>query len=63
LADYAALDYEQCIKCTIQYAPINEAEVWALEPEAKERIEISLLLSSKQYILDAKAMITIPIPT
>jgi len=35
LADYAALDHEQCIKCAIQYAPIDEAEVWVLEPEAK----------------------------
>jgi len=35
LADYAALDHEQRIKCAIRYAPIDEAEVWALEPEAK----------------------------
>jgi hypothetical protein len=35
LADYAALDHEQRIKCAIQYTPIDEAEVWALEPEAK----------------------------
>jgi hypothetical protein len=35
LADYAALDHEQRIKCAIRYAPIDEAEVWALEPEVK----------------------------
>jgi len=35
LVDYAALDHEQCIKCAIQYAPIDEAEVWVLEPEEK----------------------------
>jgi hypothetical protein len=34
LADYATLDHEQHIKCAIQYAPIDEAEVWALELEA-----------------------------
>jgi len=35
LVDYAALDHEQCIKCAIRYTPIDEAEVWVLEPEAK----------------------------
>jgi hypothetical protein len=35
LADYAALDHKQRIKCAIRYAPIDKAEVWALEPEAK----------------------------
>jgi hypothetical protein len=35
LVDYATLDHEQRIKCAIQYAPIDEAEVWALKPEAK----------------------------
>jgi hypothetical protein len=35
LADYATLNHEQHIKCTTQYAPIDEAEVWALEPEVK----------------------------
>jgi hypothetical protein len=35
LAYYAALEHKQCIKCAIQYAPIDEAEVWVLEPEAK----------------------------